>query len=50
MPVGPYATFDACVAAKRKKYGTEAAKKICGKMQAQSHKKRGKKKSHASKY
>lgn len=38
MPVGPYKTFAACIAAQKKKgKSDEAARKICGKMQKTSH-------------
>lgn len=47
MPVGEFTTFDECVAKTAPKknpktgkaYGQNTARKICGKMQAQSHKK-----------
>jgi len=38
-PVGPYKSFDTCVAAqKRKGKSEEAARKICGEIQKKSHK------------
>jgi hypothetical protein len=35
MPFGKYADFDACVQDQSKEHGAEAAKAICGKMQAE---------------
>jgi len=41
MPVGPYKTFAACVAAQRRKGRSEtSARKICGAIEKKSRKKR----------
>jgi hypothetical protein len=38
MPVGPYKTFDSCVAAqKRKGKSNESARKICGEIEKRSN-------------
>lgn len=43
MPVGHWKTFSACTAAMRKQgYSAEVAPKVCGKIEAQSKKKKKK--------